>query len=281
MSASDDALTELERLRAAGTPCALVTVVRAIAPTSGKPGQKAVVTSDGRIHGWIGGGCAQPAVTRSVADALDDGEARLIRVAPPECAEKGQPGVVDFNMACASRGTLDLFIEPMRPNPVIRIHGSAPSARHVAALAACVGFDVHVLAPGTDPGDFPQADRHAATYDLPEDWPTPNWAVVATQGQGDRKALAAALDASAAAIAFIASRRKRAHQIEHFAGKGYSDERLAAIHAPAGVDIGARTPEEIALSVVAQLVEWRRCGVAGHEVATDTQRAAGQAPAPE
>lgn len=127
MTDTDDALTELARLRAEGTPCALVTVVRAIAPTSGKAGQKAVVTADGTIHGWIGGGCAQPAVTQSVAAALADGEPRLIRVAPPECAEKGQPGVVDFNMGCASRGTLDLFIEPMRPSPVVRIHGSAPA----------------------------------------------------------------------------------------------------------------------------------------------------------
>ncbi|WP_067562357.1 XdhC family protein [Halofilum ochraceum] len=260
MSETDDALTELERLRAAGTPCALVTVVRAIAPTSGKPGQKAVVTADGRIHGWIGGGCAQPAVTKSVAEALEDGEPRLIRVAPPECAEKGQPGVVDFNMGCASRGTLDLFIEPMQPRPVVRIHGSAPSARHIADLAARVGFEVQVLAPGTEPGDFPNVTRHAARYDGGEDWPAPNWAVVATQGQGDRKALTAALESPAAAIAFIASRRKRAHQVEHFSGKGYAEERLAAIHAPAGVDIGAKIPEEIALSVVAQLVEWRRRG---------------------
>lgn len=267
MSETDDALTELERLRAQGTPCALVTVVRAIAPTSGKPGQKAVVTPDGRINGWIGGGCAQPAVTRSVAEALDDGEPRLIRVAPPECAEKGQPGVVDFNMGCASRGTLDLFIEPMRWNPAVRIHGSAPSARHVADLAARVGFEVHVLAPGTEPGDYPKATRHAPHYDVAQDWPAPDWAVVATQGQGDRKALTAALDSSAAAVAFIASRRKRAHHIEHFAGKGYTDERLAAIHAPAGIDIGAKTPEEIALSVVAELVEWRRRGAG----ATSTQ----------
>lgn len=260
MIETDDALTELQRLRAEGTPCALVTVVRAIAPTSGKPGEKAVVTRDGRIQGWIGGGCAQPAVTKSVAAALDDGEPRLIRVAPPECAEKGQPGVVDFNMGCASRGTLDLFIEPMRPSPVVRIHGSAPSARHIAEWAARVGFDVQILAPGTEPGDFSQATRHAASYDVPQDWPAPNWSVVASQGQGDRKALSAALDSPTAAIAFIASRRKRAHQLEYFAGKGYPGGRLAAIYAPAGVDIGATTPEEIALSVVAQLVEWRRRG---------------------
>ena len=262
MSETDDALSEIARLRAQGAPCALVTVVRALAPTSGKPGQKAVVTADGTIHGWIGGGCAQPAVTRSVAAALDDGEPRLIRVAPPECAEKGQPGVVDFNMGCASRGTLDLFIEPIRPSPVVRIHGNAPSARHVVELAARVGFDTQVLAPSTDDTDFPQATRHAAGHGAPADWPAPDWAVVATQGQGDRKALTAALDSPAAAIAFIASRRKRAHQIDHFAAQGYPAERLAAVHAPAGLDIGAKGPAEIALSVVAQLVEWRRRGAA-------------------
>lgn len=256
-----DILAILERLRAADTPCALVTVVRAIAPTSAKPGEKAVVTLDGTIHGWIGGGCAQPAVTRTVREVLAGGEPRLIRVAPPESAEKGAPGVVDFNMGCASRGTLDLFIEPMFTAPVVRVHGAAPTARHLSELAARMGFEVQVLAPDTDPADYPDAARHAADWTAPDDWPAVRWAVVATQGQGDRKALRAALDSPAEAIAFIASRRKRDRQLEALAGAGYPGERLAAIRAPAGVDVGARTPEEIALTVVAELIEWRRRGV--------------------
>ncbi len=274
MSTQDSVQRTLERLRAAGEPCALVTVVRAIKPTSAKPGEKAVVTPDGAIHGWIGGGCAQPAVIRSVAEVLADGEPRLIRVAPPESDEKGVPGVVDFNMGCASRGTLDLFIEPMPVAPVVRVLGAAPTARHLVDLAARVGFDVQAAAADTIPEDFPSASCHHPDWAVPADWPRVRWAVVATQGQGDRKALKAALDSPAEAIAFIASRRKRDHQLEALARNGYGQERLAAIHAPAGVDVGARTPEEIALTVVAQLVEWRRRGVpkSGHVIADTSDR---------
>lgn len=261
MTTQDTVEQTLERLRAKGEPCALVTVVRAIKPTSANAGEKAVVTRDGQIHGWIGGGCAQPAVTRTVAEVLADGEPRLIRVAPPESEEKGAPGVVDFNMGCASRGTLDLFIEPMQTAPVVRVLGAAPTARHLVELAARVGFDVQVAAADTAPDEFPGASRHHPDWAAPGDWPAVRWAVVATQGQGDRKALKAALDSPAEAIAFIASRRKRDRQLEALAESGYGRDRLAAIHAPAGVDVGARTPEEIALTVVTQLIEWRRRGV--------------------
>ncbi len=260
MTQLHDIWNTLTRLQAQGEPCAVVTVVRALSPTSGKPGDKAVVTADGTIHGWIGGGCAQPAVTRTVREVVETGEPRLIRVAPKDSGQQGEEGIVDFNMGCASRGTLDLFVEPVLAAPVLSVHGAAPSARHVADLASRVGLDVQVLAPGTTATDFPGALRHVDGHTAPQDWPAPRWAVVATQGQGDRPALEAALGSAAAAIALIASRRKAESLLGAMAERGHAAERLARVHSPAGVDISAHTPAEIALAVVAQVVQWRRDG---------------------
>ncbi|SEO72339.1 XdhC family protein [Aquisalimonas asiatica] len=269
MISSDDVFSHLQRFRTEGTPCALVTVVRTLAPTSGKPGSRAVITMAGAVHGWIGGGCASGAVLRAVKDALADGEPRLIRVSPPGSSSKGEDGVIDFDMRCASQGTVDLFIEPMLPPPVVRVHGSAPVARHVVEMATRVGLSVQVLAPDTDAASFPGARRHAAGHDVPAEWPSARWSVVATQGQGDRAALEASIGTGVERIALIASRRKRDALLRDMEERGASAEALARVHAPAGVNIAARTPEEIALSVVAQLVEWRRSGVEGAGVGRD------------
>lgn len=262
MTAMNDIWNTVNRLQEQGEDCVIVTVVRALSPTSGKPGDKAVVTADGAIHGWIGGGCVQPAVTRTARDVLATGEPCLIRVAPRDSAERGEEGVVDFDMGCASRGTLDLFVEPVAAAPVLRIHGAAPTARHLADLAARVGLEVQVLAPGTAPADFSGVTRHADEHTAPREWPAPRWAVVATQGQGDRPALESALNGPAEAVALIASRRKAESLLASMAERGHSVERLAAVHSPAGFAIGARTPAEIALAVLAQVVQWRRDGTA-------------------
>ncbi len=278
MTAMNDIWNTVNRLQEQGEACVVVTVVRALSPTSGKPGDKAVVTADGTIHGWIGGGCVQPAIRRSAREILTTGEPRLIRVAPRDSTERGEEGVVDFDMGCASRGTLDLFVEPVAAAPVLRIHGAAPSARQLADLAGRVGLEVQVLAPGTDPAEFSGATRHAAEHVAPGDWSAARWAVVATQGQGDRPALEAALSGPAEAIALIASRRKADSLLATMAERGHAAERLAAVHSPAGLAIGARTPVEIALAVLAQVVQWRREGVAAPPGAAST---ATNAPASE
>lgn len=251
-------LEKLMQLTGAGTPCALVTVVRAVSPTSAKPGEKAVVTADGRIHGWIGGGCAQPAVLRTVREAVEDGVSRLIRVTPRKNAEPEVEGITDFNMACHSGGTLDIFVDPMLPSPVVNVYGASPVARHLVALATRMDFRVQVLAPDTQAGDFPEAARHHDAFSTPEDWPAPRWAVVATQGRGDRPALEAALATQANPVAFVASERKCGKLADELRGRGLCDGHLSRIRAPAGIEISARTPAEIALSVTAQLVQWRR-----------------------
>jgi len=276
MTGDQTLFATLQRLQDAAVPCALVTVVRCETPTSARPGQKAVVTAEGIEAGWIGGGCAQPAVLRAVAEALGDGQPQLIRVSPRR-EQATVEGLRDFHTGCASGGTLDLFVDPLLPAPALRLYGATPAARHLATTAAGVGFAVQAVAPQTTPEDFAWPARHAADWRAGADWPTPRFAVVATQGRGDRPALEAALASGAERIGFIASHRKFARLREQLAGRGHEALRLDAIKAPAGLDLGAHTPEEIAITVLAELIAWRRGGTVDSASAPEVHQPAAAA----
>ncbi len=278
MLESDAVIEQAARLRAEGKPFALATVVRSEAHTSAKPGAKAVVEPDGTLHGWIGGGCAQPAVTKTARQALEDGEPRLIRISP---TKGGIPeeGIIDFGMTCHSGGTLDVFIDPVIPRPALLIIGAAPAAQTLAALAKRIGFFVTAANPGAMPEHFPDADHVVDGLDLQSlAGPRPSFVVVATQGKRDEGGLETALETKAPYIAFIASRRKAEKLKRYLLERGHESARVEAIVAPAGVDIGAVTPEEIALSVLAGIVQARR-GASAVQVAVVRAAASPQASA--
>jgi xanthine dehydrogenase accessory factor len=257
-------LQAAQRLHERGEPYALVSVVRAEAPASARPGDKAVVDSQGRIDGWIGGGCAQPAVLRTVRQALADGRARMIRIAPTgeeESATRELGDVLEFGMTCHSGGTLELFVDPMLPRARLVLFGDSPVAQALAGLAPRVGFDVTVVAHGADALRFPDAARVVATDDAAEvaaQVPPGAFAVVVTQGRRDVQGLRAALAVQARQVAFVASARKAQVLRESLVAAGADASAVAAIVAPAGASIGAQTPEEIALSVLAGVVAARR-----------------------
>ncbi len=229
-------------LRARGEPFVFATVVRTVAATAAKPGAKAVVTQDGTVHGWIGGGCALGAVRRAAGRCLAEGKARLISVMP-DGAEEARPEIEYARNMCPSKGTIDVFLEPVLPEPVVVVCGGSPVALALADLAPRIGLAVSVqMEPGAlSPGTY---------------------VVVATQGTGDAKALLAAFRSEAPYVAFVGSRAKveaiRAQMLE----QGIPPARLAALHGPAGLPIGAVTPEEIALSILADIVRVRRAGLA-------------------
>ncbi|UCE32315.1 MAG: XdhC family protein, partial [Burkholderiales bacterium] len=253
------------RLQAAGEPFAFVPVLRAVAPSSARVGDKAVVTPDGRIHGWIGGGCAQPAVVRTVREALDSGRALQIRITPDTDAERELGDMLEFGMACHSGGIIELFVDPVPVRPALVVFGDSPVAVALAELAPHVGFDVTAVAPGGTDRLFPSArviDADAARVErsVREVAPPGAFAVVATQGRGDLPALRAALAIDAQHVSFVASRRKAAVLRESLKAAGESPAAVDAIVAPAGQQISAQTPEEIALSVLASLVARRRAG---------------------
>jgi xanthine dehydrogenase accessory factor len=257
-----DWIAHAARLHAAEQPFALVTVLRAQAPTSAKAGDKALVTTDGQIHGWIGGGCAQPAVVKTVRQALDSGQPQTIRIAPTdESAERSLGDVLEFGMACHSGGTLELFIDPVLPAPQLVVFGDSPVARAMTGLAPRVGLRVVLVAEGAGATDFPDAMRVVSTDRadaVTAAIPTGGLVVVATQGRRDLPALRSALALQPRHLWFVASERKAGVLRESLIGAGEDQARVAAIVAPAGEPIGAQTPEEIALAVLATVIAARR-----------------------
>ncbi|MBO9514676.1 MAG: XdhC family protein [Variovorax sp.] len=261
MSNVDTVLDAAHRLQQAGTPYALVSVIKALAPASAHPGDKAVVTADGDFHGWIGGGCAQPAVVRTVRQVLADGHARLIRIAPTAEGEVKDLGdVLEFGMACHSGGTLELFVDPVLPLARLVVIGASPVAASLAQLAPRVGFAVTLVAHEADAGAYPDA-RQVLASDEPATV-TPQvasgaWVVVATQGRRDVQALRLALALGARQVSFVASARKAEVLKASLVAAGENAEAVRAIVAPAGYPMPATTPEEIALSVLAAVVSHR------------------------
>jgi len=255
---SDEILERAAQLKAAGRPFALATVVRAESPTAAKPGAKAVVTQEGEILGWIGGGCAQPAVLKTARQALRDGQAQLIRVSPQETSV-AQPGIVDFGMSCHSGGTLDIFIDPVVARPSLAIVGGSPTAQALSSLADKAGFAVHVAAPNGAAALFPDARQVIDGFGLDAfECGVPSFVVVATQGKRDEAALVAALSLDARYLAFVASDRKAEKIKAGLIAGGHSAQQVHAIVSPVGIDIAAVTPEEVAVSILAALVRERR-----------------------
>lgn len=255
-------LASAQRLQAQDRPFALVSVVRVEPPTSASPGDKALVTEDGQIEGWIGGGCAQPVVIRAVRLALGDGRARMIRIAPAaEGHERDLGDVLKFGMVCHSGGTIELFIDPFLPPAHLVVIGDSAVAVALSALAPRVGLQVSVIAHGAEPTRFPDAARVLTCDDtttLADEIAASAFVVVATQGRRDLQGLRAALALRARKVFFVASARKAQVLRESLVEAGSDAAEVAAIVAPAGHAIGAQTPEEIALSVLAAVVATRR-----------------------
>ncbi len=266
MDRSTDILDIIATRKSAGEPFALATVVRTVAATAAKAGAKAVILPDGTIsEGWIGGGCARAAVLKAAKDALGDGRSRLVSVQPPDLlADHGveagdeQEGVRFAKNTCPSEGTMDIFVEPVLPRPQVVICGSSPVAVAVADLAKRTGFSVTVCAPAAEQTAFDQAVRRIEGYALPVEEAGARYVVVSTQGRGDEAALLAALAVDADYVAFVGSRKKAETLKVALAKRGVAAERLAKLKAPAGLDLGAITPDEIAISILAEIVTIRR-----------------------
>ncbi|UUX51855.1 XdhC family protein [Nisaea acidiphila] len=257
----DDVFSAIAALMEGEAEFCVATVVRTQNATSAKAGAKAVVLSDGTIKGFLGGGCVQGAVRRSAAEVLAAGEPRLIRVKPgDEVVERlDRDGVELHKSGCPSGGTVDIFIEPMRQAPRVVICGGSPVATVLARLAATLGYRVTAAALAEDLDGFAaDATRHEGFALDGLDLRQRDFVVVATQGKRDREALAAALGSDAGFVSFVGSRRKAQALRGQLAERGVSETRRDALKAPAGLDINAIEPEEIALSIMAELVAVRR-----------------------
>ena len=235
-------------------PFATATVVRADRPTSAKPGAKAIITPDGKLTGWIGGSCAAPVVIREALAAIADGEARLIEISKTSAAPR--PGVRHFPMTCHSGGTLEIHIEPLLPTEQLVVLGKTPVARALAALGSALGRYVVVAEPNVTAVDFPTADR--ITDDLADvNVDERTSIVIAMRGDADEDPAEEALNTPASYIGLVASRTRGDVIHETLLRRGLSEEQLRRLVYPAGLDMGHVSDEEIALSILAQILMYR------------------------
>lgn len=242
-------------------PFLVATVVWARGPSSGKRGSSAVIQADGAVTGWIGGACAEPVVIREAREAMEDGKSRLLFLGPPgDINELDRPEVISVPISCTSEGALEVFLEPMLPQPHLVAVGRSPAVRTLSQLAGALDWRVTVVDDGGDAADHPGASEVVTTLTF-SDFVGPSTAIViATQGHYDEPALEAALATEAGYIGLIASGKRADTVIGYLRDRGIADGQLARITAPAGIDLGHIQHREIGISVLAQLVALRAEG---------------------
>jgi xanthine dehydrogenase accessory factor len=235
-------------LAASGEPFALATVTWRRGPSSGKGGSKAAVHPDGRVEGWLGGACAEPSVVLAALEALQDGGSRLLVLGEDD----SRPGVTVVPMACSSEGAMEVFVEAVLPVPDVWVVGRSPAVRTLEALAEALGWRVRVV---------------DVDLDLSAVGPR-SMVVVATQGHYDEPALEAALGTPAAYVGLVASGKRASAVRTQLREQGVDERALTRLRAPAGLDLGATTHEEIAVAILAELVALRasRSGAPAVEV---------------
>lgn len=233
-----DVLDQCAELRAQEEPFVLATVVAYKSPQSAKPGSRAIIKPDGSISGWVGGGCVQPIVLREAKQALKSGQPKLLTISP-DAARDDWKGVESYRMTCEGGGSLEIYLEPFLPKPKLLIVGDSPVAQTVAQLGELLEFKVI-----REPSRIDEA-----TY-----------VVVATMGNGDEEGLLSVLGSRPKYFGLVASEKKSQALFEYAREVGFTDEQIRVIKSPAGLELGAETMPEIALSVIAEIVQLRRAG---------------------
>ena len=244
-----DGLGVLERaseLARQGQAFALATVVWRQGPSSGQLGSRAIITADGEVHGWIGGACAEPVVIREARQVITDGEPRLLLLGTPDQFGQTIPdGMTVVPIACQSEGALEVFIEPVQSAPRLVIVGRSPMAQTLAALADALGWRTALL----DGREFSAADADGRSM-----------VVVATQGHGDEEAMEQAVAARPAYLGLVASQRRGAAVLGYLKDRGVPKDQLNRVKVPAGLNLGRTSHREIAVAILAELVQLRAAG---------------------
>jgi xanthine dehydrogenase accessory factor len=242
MSQSVDGWKMLEKaseLAGQGVEFALATVVWRQAPSSGHQGARAIITTDGQIHGWIGGACAEPVVIREAQRAIADRQPRLILLGAPDQFGDLPEGMMFVQMACQSEGALQLYIEPVMPSPHLVVVGQSPMATTLVDLASALGWRAKLVAAGT----FAAADIDSTSV-----------VVISTQGHGDEEAVETAVSGRPAFIGLVASSKRGKAVLGYLADRGVAEDLLDQVRVPVGLDLGHTTHAEISVSVLAELV---------------------------
>ena len=255
---TDDLVQLSQDLSRRGEPFALATVVWRRAPSSAQPGNQAIVTAAGKVRGWLSGACAESVVIREARKALETGEPQLVLLgSPEELAARANDGISLVPMQCQSEGAIELFVQPVLPKPHLVMIGRTPMVSTLTSLAKTLGWRTVVVDDRGDPDAHPDAGLVVTTLDLDAAGVGENsLVVVATQGQYDELAVDKALGTKAAFIGLIASRKRAQAVLDWLRDVDYTEEALARVKAPAGLDLGSLKHEEIAVGVLAELVQF-------------------------
>ena len=239
-------LEEMGELTRRGEPFALATVVWRQSPSSSQPGARAIITAGGELHGWIGGACAEPVVIREAQHVIAEGTARLLLLGTPEQFGAAVPdGMTVIPISCQSEGALEIYIEPVLPVPHLVIVGDSPMTRTLASLAGALGWRTDLI---RGPDFTPEAADARSMI------------VVATQGHDDEDVLERAVAARPAYLGLVGSRRRGATVLGYLADRGVPRDELDRVRVPAGLDLGSTTHQEIAVAILAELVQLRASG---------------------
>jgi xanthine dehydrogenase accessory factor len=245
-------LERIGELARSGETFALATVVWRQGPSSSKQGSRAIITSDGQLHGWIGGACAEPVVIREAKQVMTDGNPRLLLLgSPDEFGTVVPEGMTVVPISCQSEGALEVYIEPVLPVPHLVIVGSSPMARTLAEMARALGWCTDLFSPQ----DFTAAGAGRQRAD------ERSMVIVATQGHGDEDMIERAVAMRPVYLGLVASRKRAEAVLGYLADRGVPKDQLDQVHAPAGLDLGRTSHEEMAVAILAQLVQLRAAGV--------------------
>jgi xanthine dehydrogenase accessory factor len=253
-----DIQEQCNHLRAREEPFVLATVVAYKSPQSARPGSKAIIKADGSMIGWIGGGCVQPIVLREAKQALQTGRPKLLTISPDEPRDDWK-GVQSFQMTCEGGGSLEIYLEPFLTKPQLIVLGSSPVAETVAQLGALLDFKV--VAAATDFSSIKDQINESS------------YVVVATMGNGDEEGLLAVIGTRPKYLGLVASKKKSEALFEYVRTTGATDEDIAVITCPAGIEIGGETLPEIALSIAAEITRVRRASSEQQEPQPETETA--------
>lgn len=255
----DEFFSKAQELTESGIPYATATVVHAEKPTSGKLGDKAIITIDGKLQGWIGGSCAQPTVVKEAKTAMREGKSRFIRLSNENDPSAPRDGLMVFPMTCYSEGALEIFIEPHLPQPQLLVIGTMPVARALMQIGQVMQYRVIAVDPENTETDFPHARTVLDNLGAVLEYIRPQtYVVVASHGNYDEAALQHVLQAKPQYVGLVASRKRYESVIEYLKSQGLNDDDFVPLKAPAGLDIGAERADEIALSIMAEIVEHHR-----------------------
>lgn len=246
-----------KELEAKGESFVLATVIRALAPTSAKPGDKAVVTEEGVVHGWIGGSCAEPTIKKEAKLALADGACRVVQITPDPNLPNDREGLVVVPMTCYSGGELEIYLEPHRAKAELVVFGNSPVAEALVELGSVVGYRVSLVDTTERPPLAGAIDVFRELENVTVNRPNEAAVVVATHGVFDEDAIECAVKLEPGYLGVVASPKRFASLRSSMQGRGVSPETWARVDGPAGIDIGARTPQEIAVSVIAAIAAQR------------------------